>query len=473
MHPYPMTCCDTKVQGKHANSLPEEPRCVMNERSVVATSLRLLGVEEEPAGRHARAHAEYRRRVGAVPVTQLLRRPTSEALCAAVHFCLWRLDARRAQTAFRPCFPPASPAHSRELKQRLSAWLQELERGARLPRSATTGSASAVLASPTPARALALLGALSRHTLTVVAAREGGVVEVPAPNLLPPAVQQQRLVALAQLFVAERRRFARVSARASRSLAALADEHAALTQERAQLLQELGGDSGAGEGAGDADLSAVGVVGLMEPLWARLEELKETTDKLAEVEASQVETTAQGQQEPEHSAGETQKDKKETEGIDGESLARVCARRGLPQPGGAQFDASALVGAAERVAGALPTATTALAERVAACAAAWRALAEAREAALQEARAAAAQDARAVGALAQHTAALERTLLPPHAAPAARAELAQHGYPGVALVPVDPTPLRQCTAHCLAVLEKVCGGATEPSTKRRRTLQGD
>ena len=426
----------------------------MSERSLVATSLRLLGVEDLPAGKHARAHHEYRRRVGAVPVAQLLRRPTSEALCAAVHFCLWRLDARRAQTTFRHCYPPQAPAHGRELKQLLAAWLQELERDARIPRRGC--AAVSVLVSPTPAKALTLLGTLSRHVLAVVAERECGIVESGAAAVLPPAVQQQRLVMLAQLFVAERRRFSQFSERISCSLTALAQEHALLVQERAVLEQELSECD-----AGDAtDLSAVSIVGLMEPLWARLEALKETTDRLLDA------VMAREQQKEEKFA---------TSGIDDESLVAVCERRGLARGAVTDaardgcFDAGALVGACERVAAALPTAMEDLVQRVAHAAVEWRALAEEKEAALQRARAEAAQDAREVGALAQTTAALERTLLPPSAEAGARAELMQHSYDGIAFVPVDPAAQQQYLTQCVTAMAVAAGhNATEPSPKRRR-----
>lgn len=431
----------------------ESPAARMSERSLVATSLRLLGVEDVPAGKHARAHHEYRRRVGAVPVAQLLRRPTSEALCAAVHFCLWRLDARRAQTTFRHCYPPQAPAHSRELKQLLAAWLQELERDACIPRRGC--AAVSVLVSPTPAKALTLLGTLSRHVLAVVAERECGIVESGAA-VLPPAVQQQRLVTLAQLFVAERRRFSRFSERISRSLAALAQEHAALVQERAVLEQELS-ECNASDAA---DLSAVSIVGLMEPLWARLEALKETTDRLLDA------ITAREQQ---------KEGKCATSGIDDESLVAVCERRGLARDAVTDstrdgcFDAGALVGACGRVADALLTVTEDLVQRVAHAAVEWRALAEEKEAALQRARAGAVQDAREVGALAQTTAALERTLLPQSAEAGARAELMQHGYDGIAFVPVDPASQQQCLNRCITAMAVAAGhSATEPSPKRRR-----
>lgn len=431
----------------------ESPAARMSERSLVATSLRLLGVEDAPAGKHARAHHEYRRRVGAVPVTQLLRRPTSEALCAAVHFCLWRLDARRAQTTFRHCYPPQAPAHSRELKQLLAAWLQELERDARIPRRGC--AAVSVLVSPTPAKALTLLGTLSRHVLAVVAERECGIVESGAAAVLPPAVQHQRLVTLAQLFVAERRRFSRFSERISRSLAVLAQEHTVLVQERAALEQELS-ECDAGDAA---DLSAVSIVGLMEPLWTRLEALKETTDRLLDA----ITAREQGQKECAAS------------GIDDESLVAVCERRGLARGAVTDaardgcFDASALVGVCGRVADALPTVTEDLVQRVAHAAVEWCALAEEKEAALQRARTEAAQDAREVGALAQTTAALERTLLPPSAEAGARAELSQHGYEGIMLVPVDPAAQQQRLNRCITAMAVAAGhSATEPSPKRRR-----
>ena len=447
-----MCMCDTLWQEDGGKTL-ESPAARMSERSLVATSLRLLGVEDVPAGKHVRAHHEYRRRVGAVPVTQLLRRPTSEALCAAVHFCLWRLDARRAQTTFRHCYPPQAPAHSRELKQLLAAWLQELERDARIPRRGC--AVVSVLVSPTPAKALTLLGTLSRHVLAVVAERECGIVENGAVAVLPPAVQQQRLVTLAQLFVAERRRFSRFSERISRSLAALAQEHAALVQERAALEQELSEC----DASDVADLSAVSIVGLMEPLWARLEALKETTDRLLDAVATR---------------GRQKQEKCVASGIDDVSLVAVCERRGLMRDAVIDtardgcFDAGALVGVCGRVADALPTVTEDLVQRMAHAAVEWRALAEEKEAALQCARAEAAQDAREVGALAQSTVALESALLPSSAEASSRAELTQHSYDGIAFVPVDPASQQQSLSRCIMAMAVAAGhSATEPSSKRR------
>ena len=403
---------------------PDEQRS----RKGWATTLVLLGADQVPTSKHALACFNHRTSVGASPVALLWRRrPTSAALCAAVHFCLLRADPKRERSKLRACYPPQAPAHNREARQQLGAWLQELDAAGklRLPRPATQPALVSLLASPTPAKASALLAAVSRYALAVVAQREYGIVESTVPTATGGAgvKQEARVVALAQMFVAERQAFQNAARQTNQALAALAREHEALTRERSKLLamEQQEEQEQEGENKEDEGLSAIGIVGTMEPLWAKLEELQESSAGLLAACRQEDQTTPRAS-------------------MDSASLAEVCASAGA-SPGA--FSSRGLAAECEQVVGmALPALTDTFAERLRQAAAHWAARAEKLDAAAQQAEQVHTEQEHEHSALVAGVAQLER-------------ELSDHKHDESALAAAifDDSTTSRLVARCLSAME--------------------
>ena len=404
----------------------------MSERSLIATSLLLLGADDTPLSKHGQTYLEYRRKVGASPVSQLLKRPSSESLCAAVHFCLWKADPKRAQTVFKLCYPPKAPAHNRDVKSQLSSWLQELEKDKKIPRKGC--SSVSVLVSPTPVKALTLLGIVSKFALKAVAEREYGIVE--DMSALPQAVQQQRIVALAQMFVADRKQFVQMASKVNSGVQALAKEYASLIEEKTALeheLHELAQEKEEGEdGSEDDDLSpnVIEIVGTMEPFWTEMESLQNDLEVILKKSSSFSE---------EKNKGSSHDD------VGDRSLIDICLKRGLkpenvtdPSKEGV-FVPSALTDAYKRVHDSLPVMTDGIVQRLGHAAMEWKVLAELKENKVKEVADAHAETTKTLSTLSQSVRDLENGLMPAEASAVVEflAQKSEQNSLGVLLEPFD------------------------------------
>jgi hypothetical protein len=252
----------------------------------IADTMRLLGYESDPR----RAYAA----VALDDLSATLRKPTVRAVELLIHFLLWRLDPRRANTSFGASFPgnDSNAKASKEFRAGAVRWLREIDT---VPAALAS---PAVLVSPTAAKLVPLLWALSLHVLRCVTERECGIKESSATVVVASSPSSLRLlkaqvVARARMF-AEARRAAAEEAESMRRAAAIVD---ARRRELMAMKTKLEREIASNTAGGGRDLVQIertrqtALADVLRPEWRKLGELAAAAEELLKVDATPAPTT--------------------------------------------------------------------------------------------------------------------------------------------------------------------------------------